>query len=227
MTLTIKNKLSELREFLLELKDTDDSGARGKSFENVFSQALTLLGVDFDSNLQSGPGWDIRTKGEKWLGFLSQKKVNIKVYGTKWMVSSSKLEKDVPWSGLPAGYSREETEKKVRRILNTGGLPDIFFLKPKDAGVQEKIVSATKLKDIVALQKLFVKKNFMITRLGRKYGLKVLDNGERVTSIAILKDGKVFMRSEKPRKTGRSSVVAFRTPTMKISDKNRAVVKKD
>ena len=57
------------------------------------------------------------------------------------------------------------------------------------------------------------KKNFYIEKLGSGWDVRVLTRDNRVSSIAIDSGGKVFMRSEKPRKLGGTQMVTFRTPT--------------
>jgi hypothetical protein len=217
--------LLERLETLGEIADTDDQGFGGKSFEKTFVKALRLAGLKFDANVESGPGWDIHTIGSEWLKLISDKDVNIKVAGTKWMVSSSEIAKVVPWDSLPTDYDRKAMEAKVRQIINSKGLPQIYFLKPKSEEIQGKIVDATNAKDVDHIKKLLVKKNFRYEKLGRNFDVKILDNGERVTSVVIMKGNKAFMRSERPRTTGRSATVAFRSRTPVISKKERAVAK--
>ncbi len=213
----LADSIRQLRSSLTEIKDIEDSGLRGKQFEKFFIKALKLCGLDFRENIASGPGWDIQTIGDGWVKLISSQDVNIKVHGTKWMLSASELYKGVPWDKLPDNYDSEKIVKKVRSVFNKKGVPQIYFLKPMDMGIQQKIIDATREEDTQALKKLLVKKNFKFERLGKGYGVRVLDNGERVTSIAITKGGKVFMRSEKPRKIGGSMTIAFRAPTPKLS----------
>lgn len=213
-------------EQLTEIKDIEDAGLGGKEFEKIFVKALRLVDMKFQSNIASGPGWDIRPMGDNWVKLISDKDVNIKVHGTKWMLSSSEIYRALPWDNLPDDFDRDKAEKKVRKILNSKGVAQIYFLKPKSKDIQKEIVSATQAEDIDAIKKLLVKKNFLFEKLGKGYGVRILDNGERVTSVAILKDGKVFMRSEKPRKLGGAVTVTFRAPTPKISKIDRKVVNK-
>lgn len=219
--------LLERIELLNEIADIEDSGLGGKQFERIFVKALRLIGMDFTENAASGPGWDIHTRGDKWLRLISDKDVNIKVAGTKWLFASSELAKVLPWDKLPDNYDSAKVEKKVRKVFAQKGVTQIYFLKPKSTDIQDRIVKATREKDVEELNKLVVKKNFKIEKLGRGYEVNVLDNGERITSVSIIKDGKVFMRSERPRQTGRSATVAFRSPTPSISKKQRAVARAD
>ncbi|MFW6272692.1 MAG: hypothetical protein ACOC2U_02795 [bacterium] len=209
--------------FLEKIRDIEDSGASGKNFEKYFVNAAKLLGLEFEENIANGPGYDIKTKGAEWKRLLSDTEVNIKVYGTKWLFSSTELAKYLPWDELPEDYKKEKYEKRVRKVLNDKGITQIIFLKPKNKNIQKQIMNAVDNKDIDKLNKLFVKQNFMFEKLGRFYDVRILDNGERVTSIAIDKKGKVFMRSEKPRKLGNTMTVTFRAPSVKISKKERGI----
>jgi hypothetical protein len=223
--LKIMRELIERLELLSEIADTDDQGLGGKKFEKTLIKAFKLIGLKFVVNAASGPGWDIHTTGEKWLKLISEKDVNIKVYGTKWMLSSSELYKVLPWEKLPENFDKTKYERKIRRIFSKKGVSQIYFLKPKNKEIQEKIIKRTNDKDVKELEKIIIKKNFRFEKLGKSFGVKILDNGERVTSVAILKDGKVFMRSEKPRKLGGVMTVTFRTPTPKISKITRPVAR--
>ena len=218
-------ELIERLEFLAEIKDTDDQGFGGKQFEKTLIKAFKLIGLKFVVNAVSGPGWDIHTTGEKWLRLISEKNVNIKVYGTKWMFSSSELYKILPWEKLPEDFDKAKYEKKIRRVFSKKGVSQIYFLKPKNKEIQERIINATNEKDVAELEKIIVKKNFRFEKIGQNYNINILDNGERITSIAIVKDGKVFMRSEKPRQLGGVMTVTFRSPTPKISKTTRPVAR--
>lgn len=202
---------------LFEIRDIEDPGLGGKEFEKVFVKALKLVGLEFKGNITSGPGWDIHTIGSGWLKLISEKNVNIKVYGTKWMFSSSELAKKIPWDRLTDNYNSDRTEKAIRDVFRKKEISKIYFLKPKTKDIQNRIIKYTKDGNVDALRKTVVKKNFKFEKLGRNYSVRVLDNGDRVTSVAILKNGKVFMRSEKPRKMGGVMTVAFRAPTPKLS----------
>lgn len=202
-----------------------DSGFEGKTFEKVMVDGLKMIGLDFEENIANGPGWDIKTKGSGWNRLIDNSDVNIKVTGTKWMVSMVDLYKLLPWDKLPENYDKTKYEAKVKRLFNKNGFPDIVFLKPKSKDIQSKIIDAVRNKDKEELEKLFVKKNFYSEKLGKGYDVRVLDNGERVTSVAVDKGGKVFMRSEKPRKLGGGYTVTFRTPTAKLGKQERNVKK--
>ena len=217
-----------IEQHLFEIKDTEDQGLGGKQFEQTLVKAFRLVGMKLKANVASGPGWDIHTMGDDWLKMISDKNVNIKVYGTKWMLSSAELYKILPWDDdLTDDFDREKAEKKIRKIFSQKGVSQIYFLKPKSKDVQERIIAATAEEDVDELKKLLIKKNFLFEKLGRGYGVRILDNGKRVTSIAITKGGKVFMRSEKPRQLGGSMTVTFKTPTPKISKTARSVARLD
>ena len=160
--------------------------------------------------------WDIKTIGTGWQRIITDKQVNIKVAGTKWMFGTSELYKLLPWDKLPDNFNADKAAAKVKRLLNKKGLSQIVYLKPKDKSIQTNIISAVDQKDVDKLEKLLVKKNFYIEKLGKSYKVRVLANKERVTSVAIDKGGKVFMRSEKPRSMQGTMMVTFRTPTVKL-----------
>jgi len=209
-------------KFLNEVKDIVDSGKKGKEFEAKFIEALEMVGLDFDINHYAGKMWDILPKGDGWLRLVSDKEVNIKVAGTKWMFASTELYTMLPWEKLPDNWDVDKATKKVRNFLNKKGVAQTVYLKPKDKTIQMAIIDAVNKKDKEKLDTLMVKKNFYIEKLGQGYNVRILTNGERVTSIAIDKDGKVFMRSEKPRQMkGSSMVVTFRTPTAKLGKVER------
>lgn len=210
--------------YLNEVKDIEDPGLSGKKFERYFVKALRLIGLKFKENIATGPGWDIHPTGGDWSKLITNKKVNIKVYGTKWMLSSSELYKMLPWDKLPKDFDREKYVKKIKSVFSKKGVSQIYFLKAKNKNIQEKIIEGVKAKDVEKVKKLLVKKNFIYEKLGRSYDVKILDNGERVTSVAVLRKGKVFMRSEKPRKMGGVTTVTFRMPTPKISKVIRKIV---
>jgi len=203
-------------KFLNEAEDIVDTGKKGKEFETKLIKALEMVGLDFEVNHYAGKMWDILPKGDGWLRLVSDKEVNIKVAGTKWMFASTELYKMLPWEKLPDKWDVDKATKKVRNFLNKKGIAQTVYLKPKDKTIQMAIIDAVDKKDKEKLDTLMVKKNFYIEKLGQGYGVRILTNGERVTSIAIDKDGKVFMRSEKPRKMKGSTVVTFRTPTAKL-----------
>ena len=209
------------KKFLFEAEDIVDTGKKGKEFENKFVEALKMVGLDFEINHYAGKMWDILPKGDGWLKLVSDKEVNIKVAGTKWMFASTELYKMLPWETLPDNFDKDKAAAKVRRFLNKKGLAQTVYLKPKDKNIQTEIIKAVDNKDVETLDTLLVKKNFYIEKLGKGFTVRILTNSERVTSIAIDKGGKVFMRSEKPRKMKGSTVVTFRTPTAKLGKVER------
>lgn len=203
--------------------DSEDWGMAGKKFEDMFATACRMVGLKFQKNTKTGRAWDFHPTGDGWERIISDKDVNIKVAGTKWMFGSVELTKILPWENKPEDFDAEKAAKKVKRIINKIGIADVVFLKPKGKDIQQKISNSVNNKDIETLEKLLVKKNFNAERLGRGYSVRVLTSKDRVTSIAVDKGGKVFMRSEKPRKVGGSMMVAFRTPTAKLSKIDRKV----
>jgi hypothetical protein len=199
-----------------ETTDIVDTGKKGKQFENKFIKALEMVGLKFDVNNYAGAMWDIKPKGKGWLNLFTETPVNIKVSGTKWMFGTSELNKMLPWEKLPEKFDNDKAAAKVKRFLNKKGLADVVYLKPVAKDVQNAIIDAVDNEDVDKLKMLLNKKNFYAEKLGRGYSVRVLSNNERVTSVAIDKDGKVFMRSEKPRKLGGTMMVTFRTPTTKL-----------
>jgi len=203
----------------LEISEADDFGKDGRDFESVFTRACELVGLDFDKNGFKGRIWDIHPKGMGWEKLISDQNVNIKTGGTKWMFSSSELYKTLPWADMPKSFNTTKAAAKVKTMFNELGVDDTVFLKPKNSDIQANIVKMVNDKNIQELNKLLVEKNFYADKIGKDYKVRILTNEERVTSIVIDKDDKVFMRSEKPRAIGAGKgtvTVTFRTPTSKL-----------
>lgn len=217
--------MGKFKKYLEEVKDID-AGKKGKTFEKVFIKGLKLVGLDFIENAVTGPGWDIKTKGKDWHRLIADSDVNIKIFGTKWMISMSELYTLLPWDELPENFNKTIYEKKIKRLFNKKGINNIVFLKPKNEKVQKDIINAVNDKSIEILKKLLIKENFLYDKLGKNYEVRILTNKNKVTSIAIDKNNKVFMRSEAPRKIGGSTTITFRTPTVKLTKKERKAVSK-
>jgi len=207
----------------LDEKTVEDWGKVGKKFEAKMVRALQAAGLDFEENRYAGSGWDVKPKGQGWIGKLSGKEVNIKQARTKWMFGSSELYKMLPWDGFKGDFDVAKAAKKVKSFLKKKGLDKIVYLKPNSPEVQDKIrniadAATDKNPKAKEAKEVMSKKNFYIETLGSGWSVRVLtrnDNngGGRVSSIAIDSGGKVFMRSEKPRKLGGTQMVTFRTPT--------------
>lgn len=213
-----------LKQYLTEESiDSDDWGATGKAFEKTFLRACDLLGLKYVLNGVNARGWDMKPVGDGWERIISDKEVNIKVSSTKWLFGSTELTTIVPWDNIPDDYNEDLTIKRIKRILHKIDIPHTVFLKPKDKNVQQSIVDGVRSEDIPALEKIFVKKNFYSDKLGNTFDVRILKRDNRVTSIAVNKKGKVFMRSEPPRKVGGSMFVTFRTPTAKLDGGDRKV----
>jgi hypothetical protein len=209
------------------LKDTEDFGATGRKFEAEFVKALEKLDVDHKANVASGAGWDIKSKGPDWVKLLMDKEINLKIFSAKWMFGSTDLTKMLPWDKPDEKFDKEKMEMRVKRYLNKKGLSDITFLKPKTADIQATILKAVRTEDIEKLKEVMVKKNFQFEKLGRTYDVRILQKKDgTVSSVAIDKGGKVFMRGEKPRKMGGSMLVAFKAPTNKLSKVDKTIIKK-
>jgi len=208
----------------MTVQDTEgttlDVGRKGRKFEHDFIEALRLVGLAFETNRTGGAAWDIHPKGPGWQKIVDNKDVNIKLTQARWLFGSSELGKSIPWDD----FSPEDEEKVVRvvrKVLNQWSVPKVVFLKPKDQEVQSALQSAVRKKDCEALSGLLVRKNFNAVSLGH-YSIRILSKGSRINSIVLEKGGKVFARTERPRKVGHSlHFVAFRAPTPKISKINR------
>lgn len=211
--------LDILDDFVDE-KTIEDWGKTGKKFEHKMVRALELAGLDFEENRYSGSVWDVKPKGQGWSSKLSGKEVNIKQAKTKWMFGSSELYKMLPWDGFEGEFDTDKAASQVKRWLKKKGIDKVIYLKPNSPEVQDKIrniaddISTVNVdKKEAEAQKLFKEKGFYIEKLAGAWNVRVLTRDNRVSSIAIDSGGKVFMRSEKPRKLGGTMMVTFRTPT--------------
>jgi hypothetical protein len=211
-------------KFKQYLTEMEDAGTGGKAFEKVFMGACDLIGLQYEKNGVNGRGWDIKPIGDGWTRIISSMDVNIKVANTKWLFSSTELTNIVPWDGIDDNYDEKSVINRIKDIFKRIGLPQTVFLKPKTDAIQDKITDAVKGKDIIELEKIFVSNNFYAEKLGRNYNIRISvhDDG-KIGSIAIDKSGKVFMRSERPRKLGGSVSVTFRTPTPKLNKTERPI----
>ncbi len=142
------------------------------------------------------------------------------------MFGSTYLAQILSWGEeLPEDFDIEKHQQKVTRFINKIGIPSTVFLKPKNSEIEQQIIDAVKEEDVEKLNKIFVKKNFKAEKLTKQYDVRILTRDNKISSIAIDKAGKVFMRSEKPRKTGGSVLVAFRAPSAKLSKTDKSVRK--
>ncbi len=202
----------------VQVIDTDDipaidTGSKGKKFEDILLKAFSLVGLTFKTNTVRGKMWDVHPQGDDWINFLGEKDINIKIVSTKWLFGTSKIGQMLPWDDIPDDFDEAPAIKKIKKFLNTKGVADVLYLKPKTIEIQSAIVKATEAEDVAKLNTLLSKKNFSVAKLGRSYGVTLNRKGNRFTSVVIHKDGKVFMRSERPRKVGKSSAfVAFKLP---------------
>ncbi len=203
-----------------------DTGGKGKQWEDTFIRACKMIGLDLKVNRGSGALWDLHAAGPGWTKVLGGRDINIKLARTKWMMSSSELVKMLPWQGFEGEFDNDKAAAKVKKFLNKRGMKQIVWMKPKSTAIEKAIKDALAAQDVNKLDELLVKNNFNHERLGNKYSVRVLDNGKRVTSVAIDFGGKVFMRSEKPRDINKTATVTFRTPTAKLSKSDRKVKQK-
>lgn len=202
----------------------EDTGSSGKEFEKKFIQALQMVGLDFDINKNSGALWDIHPKGDNWNRLIDEKDVNIKVARTKWMFGSSELSTIIPWDEPVNLDNMKFYTDEIKKFFKKKGVQNNYFLKPKDDSIQNSIIRAVDNNDVEMIEKLLVRPNFFIERLGNSYDIRINNKDNYITSIIIIKDGKVFARSERPRSLGGSKgFVAFKTPTEKLSNKSRPV----
>lgn len=198
----------------------DDTGEKGKKFEKTMVNALKLAGLEMDVNTYAGSLWDIKPKGNHWSKDMLGQPVNIKQARTKWTWASSELYRMLPWDGFEGEFDTEKASKKVRRWLIKKGLHNVIYFKAKSSEIQDKINDLQRDVDMKnmderskKLKEIFSGKNFYAEKLQKGWNARVLTRDSRVSSIAIDSGGKVFMRSEKPRKLGGSIMVTFRLPT--------------
>lgn len=203
----------------IDEKTVEDWGKNGKKFETKMVKAIDAAGLDVEVNRYAGKGWDIKPKGAGWIANLTGKDVNIKQAKTKWMFGSTELARMLPWDGFKEGeFDADKAAAKVKKFIQKQGLQKVIYLKPNSPEIQAKINDiANDDKESKAKEKkakeVLSKKNFYIEKLAPGWSVRVLTRDNRVSSIAIDSEGKVFMRSEKPRLMGGSMTVAFRTPT--------------
>lgn len=150
-----------------------DTGGSGKRFEGAFIKALSLLNMDFNINRATGSAWDIHPVGDGWHRLISDKDVNIKVYSARWLFSDRATYNAV--RGAVSRYQSKEiskdeassiAERAIRKTLSAKGLPKAIFLKPKDADIQQAIITAVDSKNRGRLEDLFSSKNFASKKLG-------------------------------------------------------------
>ena len=192
----------------------DDSGLSGKEFENVFFQALDLLGLQYSRNSQSGRLWDLTPQGGNWVRLLKGRRANLKVSGTKWMFSDRRLTDMLPWEpgDAPPDFDFDHAAQLVKDYLDSLGLNDVLWLRPASKDIERAVGDAVHRKDKKALRRLMRSENFTSFDLSG-YTASVTpakDNTARVGSIAIRKGGRVVVRSERPRMISGSPMVAFR-----------------
>jgi len=210
----------DIKDGDLDEKTVEDWGKGGKSFEKVMIKALEVAGLDLDVNKYAGKVWDIKPKGKGWTSHLSGKEVNIKQARTKWMFGSTELYSMLPWDGFKGKFDTEKAAKKIKSFLKKRGIDKVIYLKPANTEVQDKIKKVADNEKDKDAQEVLSKKDFYAEKLGSGWSVRVLTqpkdatDGGRVSSIAIDSGGKVFMRSEKPRKISGATMVTFRTPTV-------------
>jgi len=219
------------KEYLEDFEDLDiididldektvDAGAGGKKFETVMIKALQAAGLNLDINNYAGKVWDIKPKGSGWNKHLSGNEINIKQSRTKWMFGSSELYNMLPWDGFKGKFDVEKAAKKVKNFLKKRGIDKVIYLKPASPETQDKIRNVADNEDPKKAKEVLSTKDFYAEKLEGGFAVRVLTDprdakeGGRVSSIAIDSGGKVFMRSEKPRKISGATMVTFRTPTV-------------
>ena len=206
----------------LDEKTVEDWGKVGKKFEKIMIRALEIAGLNLDINNYAGKVWDIKPKGAGWNKRLSGKEINIKQSRTKWMFGSSELYNMLPWDGFKGKFDAKKAADKVKRFLKKRGIDKVIYLKPASAETQDKIkdIANSGSKKEGEAKKVLSKSDLYGEKLEGGFNVRVLTqpkdakDGGRVSSIAIDSGGKVFMRSEKPRKISGATMVTFRTPTV-------------
>lgn len=220
-----------LSSIIEKVTDTDDlpsfdSGGVGKKFEDILLFAFGLIGLKFEKNSKGGKGWDFKPIGDQWLKIINNKNINVKIANTKWLFGSAVFGKIIDWDNF-GDDDLERAKKEVKKAFSKNGINRILFLRPKTSDIQSDIISATKKNDVIKLKELLQKKNFSIKKLGNSYEVKISVTNKKVSSIVILKDGKVFMRSERPRKVGGSkNFVGFRKDSIPKTKKPRKLINK-
>lgn len=211
------NKLIKILNEILQ----EDTGATGKDFEKKFIQALELVGLDFEVNRSTGALWDIHPKGPGWNRLLTDEDVNIKIARTKWMFGFSEMSRMLPWDDIDNSFNPDLYKDKIRMFLKKKGVQDNFFLKPKDDAVQAAIIQAVDNQDVNALNKLLISSNFYAEKLGSNYDIRILTKDHYITSIILDKEGRPFIRSERPRNVSGSNFVGFKALSPKLGTATR------
>lgn len=202
------------------LNEVIDTGSIGKDFEKKFTEALRLVGLEFEENASTGEVWDIRPSGDGWVRLLDNNDINIKVANTKWMFGSSKFSSMLPWDDIDQD-DIEKGMRLIRRFINKKKINDVLYLKPKSIKIQNSIIAAVDNKNIEELEKILVNTNFYAEKLGRDYDVRILTKDNRVTSIVIDKNGKPFMRSERPRNINGTVFVGFKKDNAQYKNTTR------
>lgn len=218
--ITLANDIIEMNKI--------DAGSAGKNWENIFTQALNLVGLQFSQNSSSGAMWDIKPQGTGWEKFITDKHVNLKISQTKWLFGTSELSNMLPWNDPEDAKANYDLYiKRIKRLFNRKGVSTTIYLKPKSIKLQDNIIAAVGAGDVETLKTLLVKKNFLATSLGKTYDIRFSINDAGIGSIAVVKGGKVFMRSEKPRlMSGSTMFVGFRSPKPHMTKHPRGVTQK-
>jgi len=207
--------LSEMGAPVRDIEGTKlDSGGRGKKFEKVLIKAFDIVGLKYKENRATGALWDIQTVGSGWERLVSDKEVNIKVSGTRWMFGGAEFGRMLPWDEIEdiKTFDPEKAAKTVRRAILKRNVHTAVFLAPKTRDTETEIESAVVKNDKKALVNLLTKENFKVNRLGSSFGVRVSVRDGKIGSIVIEKEGKVWCRSERPREIAGSLQVAFRAP---------------
>lgn len=197
---------------------SEDTGASGKEFEQFFIQALHMSDLEFEINRSSGSLWDIHPTEGDWTRILDDRDVNVKVARTKWLFGSALFGTILPWNDIGEDWDEIKYGKRVKRAINKLGVSDVLFLKPKDETIQNKIIAAVQKKDVNTLNTILTKNNFIAEKLGNNYDVRILTRNNYITSIVLIKSGKVFARAERPRQVGGSATfVGFKADNPQMS----------
>jgi hypothetical protein len=214
----IRQQLFEAEKPKPEVRDLEgtklDVGKRGKSFEATLLKAFDLVGLKYRTNRVTGGLWDVHPEGEGWERLVQNKDINIKVAGARWMFGAAEFTKILPWDEIKdlEAFDKDKAAAKVKKVIRRRGIHKALFLSPKTKDIEKQIDTAVQAKDVEALNKILIKKNFKLRKLGSKFEVRVSIKDNRIGSIAVDSGGKVFMRSERPRMVAGSKLVGFRAP---------------
>ena len=182
-------------------------GAEGRDYDEAFTKALHLLGLQFEENKKNpddagadyaGPVWDITPTGPGWHRFISGKPSNIKIVTARhtWTAGGAQLYRDVYRIVKSADNGRitqATAEQRIlaatRAMLKVTNAPGTVWLKPKSHAIQKAIVTAANKKDKAKLRDLMHKENFTSKILGNSYKLTMKLDWDKADAEDLIADG--------------------------------------